>query len=42
MAKPAETFDSYIAARSAPVRRSLEALRKLVHKTLPNVEEGFK
>lgn len=42
LAKSVETVDSYIAARSAPVRATLEALREFVHKTLPEAAEGMK
>ena len=42
MAKSEETIDSYISARSAPVRKILEALRKLVFATVPGVTEGLK
>ena len=42
MAKSVETVDSYIAARSAPVRATLKALRAFVHTTLPEATEGMK
>ena len=42
MAKPVQTVDSYIAARSPPVRATLKSLRELIHATLPEIEEGMK
>ena len=42
MAEAPETVDDYIAARSAPVRATLEALRTLVHTALPGAVEGMK
>lgn len=42
MAETPEIVDDYIAARSAPVRATLEALRTLVHTALPGADEGMK
>ncbi len=42
MAKPTQTVDGYIADRSAPVCKTLKALRRLVQRTLPGATEGMK
>ncbi len=42
MPKSLQTVDDYIAARSKPVRATLESLRRLVRKTLPETTEGMK
>ena len=42
MAKKTPTVDQYVAAKNAPVRASLEALRELVRSTLPKTTEAMK
>ena len=42
MSKPVQTVDSYINARSATVRETLNRLRAFVRATLPEVTEGMK
>jgi hypothetical protein len=42
MAKRKMTVDGYIAAKSEPVKETLEALRSLVKETLPEASEEMK
>ncbi len=42
MAKKPSTVDEYVAAKNAPIRATLEALRKLVRSTLPKTTEAMK
>lgn len=42
MAKKPLTVEQYVAARNAPVRATLEALRKLLKATLPEATEEMK
>ena len=41
-AKESQSVEDYVAARTAPVRATLEALRLLVKSTLPELTEGMK
>jgi len=40
--KKSQTVEDYVAARSASVRATLEALRLLIKSTLPDTTEGMK